>query len=140
MDGNMLDWWSGENDWTFANYGFEAGNHVFEWIYDKNRSGASGQDCAWIDDINFPRDCYITKVEEVVTPKANAIYPNPTSGSFTIELAEESNISIFNTMGQNIINLNKVSSVQQLHLNETGVYFVRISNENGVEVKKVVVE
>ena len=140
IDGRKKDWWSGENDWTYASYEFEAGSHVFEWIYDKSRTGTSGQDCAWIDDITFPRSCYITKVEEVVAPKANAIYPNPTSGSITIELAEDSNVCIFNTMGQNIMSLNKVSGLQQLHLSETGIYFVRISNESGVEVEKVVVK
>ena len=140
MDGRRKDWWSGENDWTYASYEFEAGSHVFEWIYDKNRSGASGQDCAWIDDITFPRTCYITKVEEVVKPNANAIYPNPNNGSFTIELAEESNISIYNMVGQHVMSLNKVNGIQQLDLNETGVYFIRISNANGVEVEKVVVK
>ena len=140
MDGIMLDWWSGETDWTYASYNFEAGSHVFKWVYDKNLSGQAGQDCVWIDDITFPRACYITKVEEVVNPSANAVYPNPTSGSFTVELVEESNISIFNMLGQNVMSLNKVSGLQQLHLSEAGVYFVRISNTNGVEVKKVVVE
>jgi hypothetical protein len=140
MDGRRKDWWSGENDWTFAQFDFEAGSHVFEWFYIKNNDGQSGSDCAWIDDITFPRTCYITKVEEVVAPEANAIYPNPTSGSFNIELAEESNISIFNALGQQILSLNKVNGLQHLHLNEVGVYFVRISNVNGVEVKKVVVE
>ena len=43
-------------------------------------------------------------------------------------------------MGQQILNLNEASGLQQLHLDATGVYFVRISNEKGVEVKKVVVE
>ena len=140
MDGIMLDWWSGETDWTYASYNFEAGSHVFKWVYDKNLSGQAGQDCVWIDDITFPRACYITKVEEVVNPSANAVYPNPTSGSFTVELVEESNISIFNMLGQNVMSLNKVSGLQQLHLSEAGIYFVHISNANGVEVKKVVVE
>ena len=140
IDGRKQDWWSGENDWTYASYGFEAGSHVFEWIYDKSKNGTAGSDCVWIDDITFPRTCYITNVEEVVAPKANAIYPNPTSGSFNIELAEESNISIFNALGQQILCLNKANGLQHLHLNEVGVYFVHISNGNGVEVKKVVVE
>ena len=140
IDGRKQDWWSGESDWTYASYGFEAGSHVFEWIYDKSKNGTAGSDCVWIDDITFPRTCYITNVEEVVAPKANAIYPNPTSGSFNIELAEESNISIFNALGQQILCLNKANGLQHLHLNEVGVYFVHISNGNGVEVKKVVVE
>jgi len=140
IDGRKQDWWSGENDWTFASYSFEAGSHVFEWIYDKSKSGQAGRDCAWIDDITFPRTCYITKVEEMVKPSVNAIYPNPTSGSFTVALDEESNVSIFNMLGQNVMSLNKVSGIQQLHLDEAGIYFVQISNANGVEVKKLVVE
>ena len=76
----------------------------------------------------------------MVKPSVNAIYPNPTSGSFTIALDEESNLSIFNMLGQNVMSLNKVSGVQQLHLDEAGIYFVQISNKNGNEVKKLVVE
>jgi len=140
MDGRRKNWWSGENDWTYASFPFEAGHHVFEWFYDKNASGQSGSDCAWMDDITFPRTCHITKVEEVVMKKDNILYPNPTSGSFTIQLDEESDINIYNTLGQNVMNLDKASGTQLIHLSETGVYFVRISNENGVEVKKVVVE
>jgi hypothetical protein len=33
-----------------------------------------------------------------------------------------------------------VNGLQQLHLDAAGVYFVRMSNANGVEVKKVVME
>ena len=140
IDGKKKDWWSGENDWTYVSFEFETGSHVFEWIYDKNLSGQAGNDCVWIDDITFPRACIITDVEERVEPKANTIYPNPTSGSFNIELAEESNISIFNAMGQQILSLNEANGLQQLRLDAAGVYFVHISNGNGVEVKKVVVE
>ena len=140
IDDVLMDYWSGESDWSYASFDFNSGNHVFKWVYAKNRNGQGGRDCVWIDDVTFPRTCYITKVEETVMPSANALYPNPTNGSFTLEVAEESNISIFNTLGQNVMNLNKVNGSQQLHLNETGIYFVRISNASGVEVKKVVVE
>lgn len=140
IDGRKMDWWSGENDWTFASYSFEAGHHVFKWLYDKNNNGTSGEDCAWIDDITFPRASIVTSIEETVTKKENTIYPNPSSGHFTIVLVEESDISVFNVLGQNILGLSKVSGSLQLQLNDSGVYFVRISNENGVELKKVVVE
>ena len=139
IDGHKMDWWSGENDWTYVSYSFEAGNHVFEWLYDKNKSGQAGSDCVWIDDITFPRTSIITDVEETTSKKGCLIYPNPTNGTFTLELVEESNISIFNTLGQNVMNLEKTDGIQQLHLNTAGVYFVRISNADGVEVKKVVV-
>ena len=140
IDGRKADWWSGENDWTYVSYEFEAGPHVFEWLYDKNKSGIAGDDCVWIDDITFPRATIITAVEETTSKKENHIYPNPTNGTFTIALAEESSVSVYNVLGQNLLNLNKASGMQQLQLNESGVYFVRISNGNGVEVKKLIVE
>lgn len=140
IDGRKMDWWSGENDWTYASYSFEAGSHVFEWLYDKNKSGTTGADCVWIDDVIFPRASIITNIEETVCPKKNAIYPNPSNGKITIELAKESHVSVFNLLGQNILNLNKVSGLQHIHLNESGVYFVRICSGDDIEVKKVIVK
>jgi len=142
IDGQKMDWWSGENDWTFVSYEFEAGSHVFEWLYDKNKSGVSGSDCAWIDDITFPRASIITKVEEITSKKSNALYPNPTSGTFTIGLAEESNVSIFNMLGQCVMQLEKVSGLQQISLENAprGLYFVQIQSGNDTEVMKLVIE
>jgi hypothetical protein len=142
VDGKRKNWWSGENDWTFASYSFEAGSHIFEWFYDKNNHGISGSDCAWIDDITFPRTCVITKVEEVVTQRENILYPNPTKGSFTLDLAEESNVCVFNMLGQQVKSLEKVSGSQQISLENApmGMYFVRIQSGNGIEVKKLIVE
>ena len=71
---------------------------------------------------------------------AFTIYPNPSNGDFTIELRQTSQVNVFNAMGQLIFGLNETNGLQHLHLNEAGVYFVRISNGYGVEVKKVVVE
>jgi hypothetical protein len=142
MDGRKIDWWSGENDWTFVSYEIEAGSHMLEWFYIKNIHGQSGSDCAWIDDITFPRACIITNVEEVVEQKTNAIYPNPTTGSFTIELAEESNISIFNALGQAVRRLEKVTGNQQIDMGDApkGLYYVRIQNGSNIETTKLIVD
>lgn len=142
IDGKKKDWWSGENDWTFTSYDFEAGSHVFQWIYDKNGSGQSGSDCAWIDDITFPRTCIVTNVEEGGMQRENAIYPNPTSGNFTITLAEECNVDIYNVLGQNMMHLNNVSGVQQISLPNApkGLYLIQIQSGNVLETKKLIVE
>ena len=142
IDNKKKDWWSGENDWTYASYEFTAGSHTFLWLYDKNRNGISGSDCAWIDDITFPRTCIISDVEEVVEKKENAIYPNPTTGLFTIAIEQESNISIFNMMGQNVMNLEKVSTPKQIDLTHApkGLYFVQIQSGDNIEVKKLIIE
>ena len=115
---------------------------MFEWIYDKNKSGQAGSDCVWIDDITFPRTCYITNVEEVVATKANAIYPNPSNGSFTIALAEESSVSIYNAVGQLVKCLDSVSGIQQVDLNDApkGLYYIRIQNGNNVDTQKLIID
>ena len=142
IDNKKQDWWSGENDWTYTSYSFTAGSHVFLWLYDKNRINQSGADCAWIDDITFPRTCIITGVEEEVTKKENALYPNPTKGTFTIDLIEESDLSIYNMLGQSVMHLEKVSGNQQIHMENAprGMYFVRIHSDSQNEVKKLIVE
>ena len=142
IDGQKMDLWSGENDWTFVSYSFEAGSHVFEWLYDKNGHGVSGSDCVWIDDITFPRTCIVTKIEETTEKKVNNLYPNPAQGSFTLELAEESNIRIFNILGQEVMHQNKVSGIQQIGLENApkGLYFVQIQSGSETEVKKLIVE
>ena len=142
MDGRKKDWWSGEIDWTFASYDFEAGSHVFQWIYDKNNNGQEGSDCAWIDDITLPRACIVTKVEEVTVKKDIALYPNPTTGRFTIVLDQESDVDIFNVLGQNVMSLEKVTGIQQMTLENApkGLYFVRIYSNNNLEIKKLIIE
>lgn len=45
---------SGEQDWAQANHVLNAGVHVLAWVYFKGASGASGGDCAWVDDISVP--------------------------------------------------------------------------------------
>jgi hypothetical protein len=142
IDNHRMDWWSGENDWTYASYALEAGSHVFTWLYDKNNSNSSGADCVWVDDITFPRTCIINDVEEVTEQKANVLYPNPTTGSFTLELVEESNISIYNMLGQQIMQLDKVSGIQRLDLGNApkGMYFIQIQSGSQTEVKKLILE
>lgn len=140
IDGKLKKWWSGDSDWTYTSISFEAGSHEFKWTYDKSPHNASGSDCAWIDDITFPRTCMITDVEETVTKKQTAVYPNPNNGSFLIALTEESDIAISNMLGQNMMNLNKVSGIQQIHIHDAGMYLIQIYNASGVETLKVIVE
>ncbi|MEN8224251.1 MAG: C25 family cysteine peptidase [Bacteroidota bacterium] len=55
IDNNLMDEWSGiGNGYLPAQYFVEEGIHTFKWIYDKNSSLSSGDDCAWVDFIEFP--------------------------------------------------------------------------------------
>lgn len=47
--------WSGiSSTWTKASFAVNPGNYTFKWIYEKDASGMSGNDCAWVDYITFP--------------------------------------------------------------------------------------
>jgi len=139
VDDDRYGRWAGETGWMYVSYIIPQGTHRLTWSYEKDGGAVGGQDCVWLDYIVLPPTNVVLDVNEIAKCETN-IYPNPTHGDFTIELRQTSQISVFNLMGQNVLNLNEVSGLQQLHLDAAGVYFVRISNANGVEVKKVVVE
>lgn len=68
-----------------------------------------------------------------VAPTVN-VYPNPANGSFNVTLNNESNVSIFNAVGQLVKTYNNVKEVS-VNL-EAGVYFVNA----GSQTVKVVVK
>uniref|UniRef100_A0A7R9Z462 Chitin-binding type-2 domain-containing protein n=1 Tax=Pseudictyota dubia TaxID=2749911 RepID=A0A7R9Z462_9STRA len=50
LDGDMIDEWSGTNDWTlFELHDVAAGTHTVTFTYDKDGSVSSGDDTVWID-------------------------------------------------------------------------------------------
>ena len=140
IDNKIKHFWSGENDWTQVSYAFAAGNHVFEWRYYKNNKNASGEDCVWIDDITFPRACVITGIEETVGTES-VIFPNPCNGTFHIEIEDESDLVVINSLGQKIID-QKVSGSREINLDNVpkGLYLVQISNAKGTETHKLVIQ
>ena len=75
------------------------------------------------------------------------IYPNPTSGLFTVSLATENanieSIRLYNISGQLVKQLNNVNSNNSsFNVNELsqGVYIIQVLTDNGVENRKVVIE
>ena len=60
IDNTIMDIWSGEVNWSRETYPVTAGTHKFRWIYMKDSSGTYGDDCCWIDDIQFPSSHIVT--------------------------------------------------------------------------------
>ena len=54
IDGSTEGIWSGVTDWHRVAFPVFEGTHNFRWIYMKNSSGSFGEDCCWIDDVQFP--------------------------------------------------------------------------------------
>lgn len=60
IDNTAMGEWSGEVNWSRETFPVTAGTHKFKWIYLKNGSGSYGDDCCWIDDVQFPSATTVT--------------------------------------------------------------------------------
>ena len=143
VDDERMGRWAGETGWTLVSYMIPQGSYTLTWSYIKDGGTVGGQDCVWVDYIVLPPMEVVLDVEEDGPSTGSGtftLYPNPSHGDFTVELRQTPQVSVYSAIGQQVLSLNKVSGLQHLHLDATSVYFVRISNANGVEVKKVVVE
>ncbi len=54
IDGVQQNQWSGTIGWTRVTYPVTAGTRTFRWLYYKDDSVNTGDDCAWVDYIIFP--------------------------------------------------------------------------------------
>ena len=54
INGEVLEEWSGEQDWEQVFFPARHGSNTFEWIFIKDSSSDSGEDTVWIDDILLP--------------------------------------------------------------------------------------
>lgn len=75
------------------------------------------------------------------------LYPNPSSGSFTVDLEDflryrRLNIAVYDMLGKQIVNQKVESGRMTIKLENapSGVYFVKISNKALSKVKKVVIK
>ena len=69
------------------------------------------------------------------------IYPNPTRGGLNIKAEGISHITISNTLGQVVydINVNSNDEIVDMSQYEAGVYMVRVMTENAVITKRITV-
>jgi len=54
IDGVEMTRWDGVLPWAEVSYPVSSGLHNFTWLYSKDPAVDSGEDCAWIDNIQFP--------------------------------------------------------------------------------------
>ncbi len=65
IDNTAMSEWSGEIGWSRETFPVSAGTHKFKWIYMKDSSGSYGDDCCWIDDVQFPSANTVTFLPEL---------------------------------------------------------------------------
>jgi len=81
-------------------------------------------------------------IAEQNTNSETLLFPNPNNGTFQLKTDSPiKEIEIVNLLGEKIYNLSDVNSLELIHLNlSTGIYFVRIKNEQFSTTEKLIIE
>ncbi len=86
----------------------------------------------------------ITEVRMLNTkPKSIHVYPNPNSGNFTViaSAAKQSEITIYNILGEVVYSKQLITINEQLSTNlPGGIYFLKIETEEAVKTQKIIIE
>ena len=90
--------WDGELDWARVAYPVTAGEHSFQWLYNKDYSVASGADAVWVDNIIFPAITPGVSVDELPAKLQSEFFilPNPAreKAELFIQLSSSSTVSV----------------------------------------------
>jgi hypothetical protein len=69
-----------------------------------------------------------------------AIFPNPTTSSFTVEAEGLSHVTVYNLVGQKVYEQNCQDNKAVINMNvETGVYMVRVATSQGEITKRITI-
>jgi len=130
--------WSGEIDWSFAEFPVKAGNHTVDWAYFKWDYGFAGKDAAWIDIVRIPG--ILSGLETETTVSGHELirnYPNPFNSTTVLMFKLKSDsapfLTVFNTKGEAVIEKNLGGMIKGLNTYnldfgnfESGTYFYRL--------------
>ena len=74
--------------------------------------------------------------------KLTTLYPNPTNGTVTIETEDLRRVSVFNVMGQKVLESTASGNSHKCDMSNcgTGVYMMQIETKAGVVTKQVIVK
>ena len=120
--------WSGTVAWYNHSFHVRPGRHVYTWLYTKDHSVNTGQDCAWIDYITLPP--FLDKTAEHADNPLT-LHPNPTTDQVTIGLEQEGKfvIHLFDANGRLILTEQGVNTISFRSL-PSGLYNV-VVEQNG---------
>ena len=90
--------------------------------------------------LTYNNNCHGANVIEVAESNVN-LYPNPTSGILNIEGEGEMTISVMNTLGQKVMEMNATDkAVIDINGCESGIYMVKVKTADGEKTQIVTVK
>lgn len=128
---------SGEVDWRFETINIGSGNQTLRWTYSKNGSTSTGQDRAWVDQVNFG-----AVAPTIVSQPANRAIDAGASTSFSVGVAgtppftyqwQRNNQDLFDGGGINGVNTSNLT-LTGVSPEQAGSYRVLISGQGGATV------
>ncbi|RLD59855.1 MAG: hypothetical protein DRJ05_05835 [Bacteroidetes bacterium] len=109
IDADEQGRWDGEVDWSQETYPVTQGSHTFKWLYYKDYSVSSGEDCAWVDYIILPPVDQPVSIIEFEKEQIIEVYPNPFNNetvlSFTLKESQKVNLKVYNSKGKRLVQL-----------------------------------
>ncbi|MCM1168937.1 MAG: PCMD domain-containing protein [Bacteroides sp.] len=94
----------------------------------------------WVDDVEFVYDNVVNETNEVLA--GSKLYPNPSvSGVFNLNVGEACGMEVFSVSGQLIMQKNLATAGEytvDLSRFAPGVYYIRLSNNDGMAALKAI--
>ena len=132
-----------ENADEYVGYitGYEGGSEIDYYVFGADESGHRYTQpvFAELEPHHFTVGEHTTGVTEVISE--TKLYPNPTTGNFTVEGSNIAMVEVYNLVGQKVYTeRGKVINIDASGWNK-GIYLVSITDNNGaIETKKQVVK
>lgn len=114
--------------------------------------GSIAAEFATIGTINFKTlwsvdSLHVPEVDDLSVGSNNLdagilIYPNPANSELNVQSENVDKVSIYNTMGQNVINISTPKNSETLDISKLpkGIYFVRFDKGNSTITKKIIIK
>ena len=130
LDGEKKYHINGEDDWKKRVYILSNGKHNLKWCYTKDDSSSSGDDKAWLKDINLT---------EIITVSENALV-NSVIGNLTISL--DANVTSFEVTGEGkdnfaVSTIGQISLLKRLDYESKSFYTIFVSAINNLGTSNI---
>jgi hypothetical protein len=111
-------------------------------VYTYSVVGTNTNNCSSSSIVNLRVSACTGIAQAQLDASGVSVYPNPTSGEFTIEFAENAvkTIVVMDVTGRIILSNNNVTDATRVNLNSfaNGVYYVKVISSNSSKVVKIV--
>lgn len=143
IDGIKEGSWTGDVDWTKAQFYITPGRHTLKWEYKKDNWMSAGSDMAMIDFISLPLAGRSgVGIEESVSTDEVVVFPNPTRDVIKILTPEARPMQYQLTdLSGRILQQGEFIDEQTLSLTSysNGIYIIRLTDkQNLVKTFKIV--